>query len=43
VFINSGGQINPKYMLGDKLIWKKAQKKLKKNIISESINKIIPK
>jgi hypothetical protein len=28
--------------LQDNLEWKKAQKKAKKNIISETINKIIP-
>jgi len=27
---------------GDKLTWKKAQKKAKKNIISETMKKIIP-
>ena len=37
-----GGQIAPTAMAGDKLTWKKAQKKAKKNIISEIINKSIP-
>ena len=41
-FINKGGHTSPRYILGDKLVWKKAQKKLKKNIISDVINKIIP-
>jgi hypothetical protein len=29
-------------MVGDKLLWKKAQKNLTKKKISETINKIIP-
>ena len=42
IFIYKGGQIYPIYILGDKLVWKNAQKKLKKNIISDIINKIMP-
>ena len=38
-----GGQTPPIQILGDKLKWKNAQKKEKKNIISEIINKTIPK
>jgi len=38
-----GGQIPPIAIDGDKLTWKKAQKKAKKNIISETIKRIIPK
>jgi hypothetical protein len=37
-----GGHEQPKPIEGDSTQWKKAQKKLKKNIISETINKIIP-
>jgi hypothetical protein len=37
-----GGQLNPISIEGTSLLWKKAQKKLKKNITSEIINKIIP-
>lgn len=40
--ILSGGQIPPIAMEGDKLTWKKAQKKAKKNITSETMKKIIP-
>jgi len=40
--IPNGGQTEPSTILGDKLAWKKAQKKEKKNITSETINKIIP-
>jgi hypothetical protein len=32
----------PMAMEGDKLTWKKAQKNAKKNIISETIKRIIP-
>ena len=38
-----GGQIQNKKTDGDKLKWKKAQKKEIKNITSETINKNIPK
>ena len=37
-----GGQIHPIPILGDKTQWKKPQKKLKKNITSDTINKHIP-
>lgn len=37
-----GGQTQPIKMEGDKLKWKNAQKKAKKNKISEIINNIIP-
>lgn len=37
-----GGQIAPISIEGDKLEWKKAQKKAAKNITSVVINKIIP-
>lgn len=37
-----GGQIAPISILGDSLLWKKAQKKDTKKKISETINKIIP-
>ena len=37
-----GGHIAPISILGDKLLWKKAQKKERKKKISETINKIIP-
>lgn len=37
-----GGQQAPISTEGVNLLWKKAQKKEKKNIISEIINKIIP-
>jgi len=40
--ILSGGQIEPISIAGDKLEWKNAQKKAKKNATSESINKSIP-
>jgi len=40
--IPKGGQIEPISIFGDKLLWKKAQKKLKKKKISETINKAIP-
>ena len=41
-WIPFGGQIIPNEIDGDKLKWKKPQKKAKKNIISEMINKAIP-
>jgi len=37
-----GGQMQPISIVGFKLEVKKAQKKAKKNMISETINKIIP-
>lgn len=37
-----GGHINPTSLIGERLLWKKAQKKEKKNRISDTINKIIP-
>ena len=37
-----GGQAIPISTAGDKLLWKKAQKKEKKNNTSDTINKIIP-
>lgn len=40
--IPSGGQIHPIAIDGANEQWKKAQKKAKKNIISETINNIIP-
>jgi hypothetical protein len=42
VCIPFGGQILPISIVGVKLEAKKAQKKAKKNIISETMNKIIP-
>jgi hypothetical protein len=42
VVIPTGGQIQPIPTLGDSVQWKKLQKKLKKNITSEAINKHIP-
>jgi len=38
----SGGQVKPNSIEGARLLWKKAQKKEKKNITSETINRIIP-
>jgi len=40
--IPKGGQIAPISKIGAKLLWKKAQKKEKKNNTSEVINKTIP-
>jgi len=40
--IDVGGQMAPISTAGERLLWKKAQKKAKKNITSEAINKIIP-
>ncbi len=37
-----GGQQQPNSGVGARLLWKKAQKKAKKNITSETINRIIP-
>jgi hypothetical protein len=42
ILIPEGGQINPISIVGDNLLWKKAQKKEIKKKISEIINKIIP-
>ena len=42
VWIASGGHTPPKLKTGDKLEWKNAQKNAKKNMISETINRIIP-
>jgi len=41
--VPKGGQIFPIAMLGTKLKWKKAQKKAKKNITSETINSSMPR
>jgi hypothetical protein len=40
--IPAGGQQHPSSGVGDKLLWKNAQKKAKKNRTSDVINKIIP-
>jgi len=40
--ITVGGQFCPSSMVGEILLWKKAQKKETKNRISEVINRIIP-
>jgi hypothetical protein len=37
-----GGQQHPSSGVGERLLWKKAQKKAKKNRTSEVINRIIP-
>jgi len=37
-----GGQQEPRSIVGFNLLWKKAQKKEKKNNTSDKINKIIP-
>ena len=42
LLIPIGGHWQPSSILGDKLLWKKAQKKEKKNITSEIINNTIP-
>ncbi len=41
-WIDLGGQIQPIAIDGDKLKWKKLQKKAKKNKTSETINNAIP-
>lgn len=41
-WIPSGGQTPPSSIVGDKLLWKKAQKNLIKKNTSETINRIIP-
>jgi hypothetical protein len=43
VTIPTGGQTQPIPELGDRVQWKKAQKKLKKNMTSDAINRHIPK
>lgn len=40
--IPTGGQVIPNSIVGERLLWKKAQKKEIKKKISETINKIIP-
>jgi len=40
--IPEGGQNKPISILGERLLWKKAQKKEKKNKTSEVINRIMP-
>jgi len=42
MLIYSGGQNMPIKKLGERLMWKNAQKKLKKNKISDTINKMTP-
>lgn len=42
-FILVGGHVAPISIAGERLEWKNAQKKAKKNITSETINSIIPK
>lgn len=42
VIIPKGGQLIPTSIAGERLEWKKAQKKEKKNNISETINNIKP-
>jgi hypothetical protein len=37
-----GGQVAPNSIVGDRLLWKKAQKKETKKNTSDTINKIIP-
>jgi len=41
-WIAVGGQVQPISGVGASLLWKKAQKKAKKNRTSETINRIIP-
>jgi hypothetical protein len=40
--IPAGGQQHPNSGVGDRLLWKNAQKNAKKNKTSEVINRIIP-
>jgi len=40
--IPAGGQQHPSSGVGDRLLWKKAQKNAKKNSTSDVINRIIP-
>ena len=42
VWIACGGHTPPKLKTGDKLEWKNAQKNAKKNIISDTMNRIMP-
>jgi len=37
-----GGQVDPSSIVGDRLVWKKAQKNDTKNRTSDTINRIIP-
>lgn len=37
-----GGHVHPSSNVGESLLWKKAQKKAEKNMISEVINKSMP-
>lgn len=41
ILIPIGGQITPNSIFGEILLWKKAQKNLRKNMISDRINMII--
>jgi hypothetical protein len=40
--IPMGGQVDPNSIVGDRLLWKKAQKNEIKKNTSEMINRIIP-
>jgi hypothetical protein len=40
--IPAGGHVHPSSGVGARLLWKKAQKKAKKNRASEAIKRIIP-
>jgi len=40
--ISTGGHTEPISIAGDRLEWKKAQKKAKKNITSDTMKRIIP-
>ena len=42
LWIPSGGHVEPSSIDGETLLWKNAQKNLKKNITSEIMNKAIP-
>jgi hypothetical protein len=37
-----GGQVDPSSIVGDRLLWKNAQKNDTKNRTSDTMNKIIP-
>lgn len=37
-----GGHVHPMSGVGERLLWKKVQKNAEKNMISDTINKIIP-
>lgn len=41
-WIPVGGHVDPNSIVGDSLLWKKAQKNDAKNRISDTMNKIIP-